>query len=195
MDEQTTEQPIVEAAMRMDWEDYRECDRFYRRQQKAQYILMCVLLLFLALYGSFCFSQCVYHGDLGPWIRYDFLFWFSLVLFLLLAVGVAYLIWLFAASRFRFKKQTELLERGYRISFFEDHLLVVHDGPMTQETVEVKYEYYTEAIETDYAFYLRKPRKKLSYAMHCKKYLTPAQQESLRALYTRTFGEKFKTIK
>jgi hypothetical protein len=175
MEENTArEQPVVEFAVKIAYEDYKKYYWFWMWSERKRYFwyigiwsLLCIAVDFLAFASS------------RPWH-------FLLALLVLIAIWVMRL----TEPKRIYKRSHAAFSALASYAFFEDHLhVLINDKDADHETV-ARYDRYEKAVETAHAFYLKTPNK--GYINLPKRFMTDRQIPALRELFTRRLGEKFK---
>jgi len=197
MDEQTTEQPIVEITTRLDYEEFKKYARYVHLRTKN--ILLSILSI--VLYPTFIFLfllpvVAVLHA-LGielpdaalPGILWGLYSFSALFFMFFLYISVME----FRAAIRSYKKHQRYHEADSHEVFYEEFIHTHMELPEITSDHQIRYSYYAEAIETKSAFYLTLTHDKNQHGIFPKKYITEDQTAALRDLFARKFGERFKT--
>ena len=197
MEENTVqEQAVVEITTRIDYEEYKKYAKHVHLKGKniltlaascLLFLFALVFLLFVIRWGldffEFSLSKPIFAGIL--WGTGFFLF-----LYLAFTFYFAYMAY-FVVKR-SYKTYQRAHEADCHEVFYEDYILSRKELPEVASESRIRYDYYTEAVETQSAFYLTIAMGKNTHGILPKSYMTPEQIDALRELLARKFGDKFK---
>jgi len=195
--EENREQPIVSITTRLDYEEYKKYANFVHFKEKefksvvlsTLFILIPIGFLFLVIYWGLKLIEVSFLGAAMG------IFWGTgifLILFMAQQLCFGYIA--FTAVMRTYKQYRRLHEADSHEIFYEDYLLTSCELPEITSNSRISYDYYAEVIETESAFYLAHAIGKNKHGIFPKRYMTPEQQQALRELLMRKFGEKFKGI-
>jgi len=192
MEINASEQPIVALSVSVTPKTYYKFFWHWMLRFRKSYffylallLLLFALLVLLALSARGSLSDVIYLAALFPTI-------------------------LLANIPSRYGRHREMYQAETLYGFYEDHLKSRCTVMGTLHYRATPYENYTLAIETKSAFNLLLPARKFMRNANCDYYdpdpygtsailakdqLTAEQQQALRELFARKFGEKFKTSK
>ena len=196
--EPTTEQPIVTITTRIDYEAYKLYAKHMRLKSKAFASTVRSYAVFLPILAAAIVGLCLIVKT-----DYDLLgtiligltsgIWVVLLLFFLFML-YAHHKSLQGEMKF-FKKYQRLHEADCVETFYEEYLTNHRELPEFIDDTLYRYEYYTQGVETETAFYLETAMDDQRHGIFPKKYMTEDQATALRALFTRKYGDKFKGMK
>ena len=180
MEEQSSQQAIVEATVRIDYKSYRAYYREFTRN--GVWFTLVAAVLALAMTAGLAHA---FYREFDAWLASCAILFFSEAL-----LGLAlFAFWQALPSR-QYKKRLAIFEQAASyVMFFEDCL--VADTPLFRS--RIRYEYFPEAEEDKVSFYLMLPEG--TYTILPKKCFTEGQVTALRALFARKFGDKYKERK
>jgi len=168
-------EPVVEVTIQIGLDDYMAYIRYWRRRERPWIPwlrgLYTALILLVSVWN---FASMKILGGI-----------------ILLVFGTAFAIMFFTEPARAFKKNRAAYDAHAVYAFFEDHLCVLVSDRGADSQITAQYSRYLWAAETNTAFYLKTPDKNyINLPRHC---FTDEQAQALRELFTRKFGERFKT--
>ena len=204
MSQEHTEQPIVTITTRIDYEEYKRYVKHIHLKLKGLGKSALTLLLLAGLISLLIveikFIMVIFAKAVGEVSKAAFVK--PALIGLLVGTG-AFLLLYMAVTLLGVNGAFQKLKRFYKTNqcvyeadcietFYEEYLTNHKEFPGCIDDIQFRYEYFSQGVETETAFYLEFAMDKQRHSILPKKCMTEDQITALQELFTRKYGKKFK---